>query len=757
MNFADAFSQYSDTPKASDMQVAPEIQKSRDSDRLRILKQEKADQQKSGVSDPALDAELARAGGESLVKEAKPGRFSAAFESAPVAVTPDKPVQKTGKAPPTFDTKPLTETALSVASGLGSSVIGGWRGLAHLATGGSMKSASDIVHEEAANRTYQPDEGSIAAGNVEALGSEYNPMNWPGLLGKYLGGKVVDVTGSPAAGSAVETLANVAPLPLVGKLGTGARRAAVTIEQPALRATIPVSENLDIPTIFRRRVAEPATPPATPQPAQAPRFEMADTSAPQSVSGPQIPARQPAVAPVVERVDTSAPVPVVGPEVPKFEPEAALAPEGQKLTVQEQSTRAAILNRLGIDSARKSALEGDAKAAATDFQASKLDNPQGDYLRGVIDKERESLTRHAENIVSETGGTAGLDETARMGRGNTIIAPLDGFKKWFDTNISRLYKEADAQAGGQPIEMPELHKLMGGDKADFLGTVEGQQLLHGVTARMKSLGMLDAEGKATPATIQQAERLKQYLGDQWSPRTARLIQRMKDHIDEDVMAGAGEDIYKEARAIRRMRAVTLDDPNGIAKIMDASGPEGINRAVAVEKIPDVIATMPVNQFDHIIQTLKNVPAELQPQAQAALSEIKAQMANRLLEAGSKRAGGWAARDVTKYLNANAEKLSRIFTKDELAKIQDLNDAGHILATDRSYPGAAVQQHNLVQRGAMGAIKAGSAAAGGFLGGPIGAAAGAYAGEGLANKISQGASLKAAQKRVITIKELLHGK
>lgn len=766
MSFADAFSQYADTPsRAGNVIVPPDVQQSRDAVRLRLLNEEKADQVKEGRSDPALDAELARVNGQAApVKTAQAGRFAAAFD-APAAAAAEKPApaKKPAIERPNLDTSAVGETALSVATGLGSSIIGGWRGLAHLAMGGSMKDAADMVHQETENRTYRPEEGSGADKAVQALGSDYNPLNWPSLVGKYLGGRVVDITGSPAAGTAIETLSNVAPLPLVGKMG---RRAPVTIEAP--RAAIPVAENLDVPTIFRRRAAQAAnaeTPVAAPgvpaqgvqQPIQVPRFAAVDTGAPQPVAGPQIPARQPVAGLAAEQVDTTAPAPINGPEVPKFETEAPLAQEGQKLAPQAQSDRAAVLDRLGIDSARKSAIEGDAKAAATDFQSSKLDNAQGNYLRGVFDKEREVLTQRAEKIVSDTGGTTGLDETARMGRGNTVIAPLDGFKRWFDTNISRLYKEADAQAGGNPIEMPELHKLIGGDKADFLGTVEGQQLLKGVEARMQSLGMRNAEGAATPATIQQAERLKQYLGDQWSPRTARLIQRMKDSIDEDVMAGAGEDIYKEARAIRRMRAVTLDDPNGIAKIMDASGPEGINRAVAVEKIPDVIATMPVEQFDHIIQTLKNVPAELQPQAQAALAEIKAHMANRLLEAGSKRVGGWAARDVTKYLNANAEKLSRIFTPEELAPIKDLNDAGHILATDRSYPGAAVQQHNLVRRGAMGAIKAGSAAAGGFLGGPIGAAAGAYAGEGLAGKLSEGAALKAAQKRIIPLKELLHGK
>jgi hypothetical protein len=52
--------------------------------------------------------------------------------------------------------------------------------------------------------------------------------------------------------------------------------------------------------------------------------------------------------------------------------------------------------------------------------------------------------------------------------------------------------------------------------------------------------------------------------------------------------------------------------------MDSSGPEGINRAVPVEKIADSLTGMPVDQFSHIVKTLRDAPPELQPQAQAAL-------------------------------------------------------------------------------------------------------------------------------------------
>jgi hypothetical protein len=46
--------------------------------------------------------------------------------------------------------------------------------------------------------------------------------------------------------------------------------------------------------------------------------------------------------------------------------------------------------------------------------------------------------------------------------------------------------------------------------------------------------------------------------------------------------------------------------------------------------------------------------------------------------------------VTKYLQNNAARMAQVFTPEEIAKFRNLNDAGHIVAKDQSYPGAAVQ-------------------------------------------------------------------
>lgn len=439
---------------------------------------------------------------------------------------------------------------------------------------------------------------------------------------------------------------------------------------------------------------------------------------------------------------------------PQFVDETPVAHQGQQLPIGEQARRKDILRRVGVGELRNSAVQGDAKAASTDYQMSKLDNPQGQHLSRVINSERDAIGNFAERIVEETGGTRGTGQTENLQRGQNIVAPLDGIKDFFDAGIKKLYGIADKRAQGKPFDTKAVRSIVG-DESEFLGTMEGEALLRGVKARMRSLKMTDADGTPQRTTVQQAERLKQYLGDQWTPRTSRLIKRLKEGIDDDVLSVAGEDVYARARSLRAERARILDDPNGIAKIMDAEGPQGINRAVAVERIGDVITTLPVAQFSHIVQTLNAAPPELRGPAQAALAEIKSQFANKVHEIGAKHATQWNARGVSKYLNDNSARLRVLFGEDELRKFADLNDAGHILRFDSSYPGAAVQAQNLKRAAAVEhtATALGGAAGSpfGILGAAGGAAVGRMAGAGIARRMNDKAGLKAARARTTDLR------
>jgi hypothetical protein len=442
--------------------------------------------------------------------------------------------------------------------------------------------------------------------------------------------------------------------------------------------------------------------------------------------------------------------PAVGGAVPR--PNAAPVNDGP-LPAAEQARRAQVLQDIGIQDARRSVITGDRKAGATDYQTSKLDSPAGRLLASKFDEERAALENHADSIVRGSGGTIGTDQSALYGRGNTIIGPLDSLKQWFDDRAGALYRAADEQSQGVPTSLDRFRSILADDSE--MTNSDRVHLRSAVNAYAKKLGILGDDGNLA-GNAQQAETIRKFLGENWSPANGKFVAKLKDALDEDVMSAAGGDLYGQARQMWALRKQTLDNPNGIAKIMDASGPEGINRAVPVEKIPDALAGMPVRQFGHVVDTLKNLPPELADQGQAALGEIRAQFANKVLDAGRSHKGQWNQKAVRAYLANNGERMQQVFTPEEMGKFQTLLDAGDILATDQSYPGAAAQKHNLLRTGTMHAIRTGSTSAGAALGGPIGAAVGAAVGEKAAGALGDAASLKAAQKRLVPISSLLNG-
>ena len=446
-------------------------------------------------------------------------------------------------------------------------------------------------------------------------------------------------------------------------------------------------------------------------------------------------------------------------------PEVKYAPKG-KVNLPEQNARKDILSRIGLENARQSSILGDGFAASNEFQTSKVDAPVGQLYRDTLANERAALENFGQRIVERTGGTLGMDETALYNRGTAITKPFDDFKTVLQTQMKQAYDQAKQVAGGQPSVNPSnIQKFLDTD-SNFTVNDNFMSLRRGIQSHLKENGLVDAEGRISPMTVEQAENLRKYVNSNWSNERSGIIGRIKDNIDNDVTLVAGKDVYKNARDIRTKIARLLDDPKGVAKIMDYDPQSPMNRAVPFEKIATTVERMDVDQQRHLIKLLKEMPPELRPQADAAIGQIRAQFANRILEEGSKNKGQWNAANITKYLNSNNRKLGILMEDKELAQmVKDLHDAGHILKYDPSYPGAAIQAHNLIKVGAMPLLgtlggAAGTAIGGSMfgpggaaLGGPAGAAFGAKRGQAMAEK----SALKRGQKQMVPLKDVGKGK
>lgn len=446
-------------------------------------------------------------------------------------------------------------------------------------------------------------------------------------------------------------------------------------------------------------------------------------------------------------------------------PEVKYATKG-KVNLAEQEQRKQVLQRVGLENARESSILGDGFAAANEFQTSKVDAPVGQLYRDTLANERATLENFGQKIVERTGGTLGLDETSLYDRGTRITRPFDDFKAALQTQMDQAYAQAKQVAGTQPAVIPNNIQQFLDTNSNFTVNDSFMSLRRGVESHLKENDLLDANGKVKPMTVEQAENLRKYINSNWNNERSGIIGRFKDKIDNDVTSVAGKDVYKKARDIRTKIARLLDDPKGVAKIMDYDPQSPMNRAVPFEKIASTVERMDVDQQRHLIKLLKEMPDEVRPQADAAIAEIKAQFANRILQEGSKNKGQWNAGNITKYLNDNNRKLGILMEDKELAQmVKDLHDAGHLVKYDASYPGAAIQAHNLIKLGAAPLLGTIGGAAGTAIGasmfGPGGAALGGTAGATLGAKrgvaMAEKSALKRGQKKMIPLKDVGKGK
>lgn len=463
--------------------------------------------------------------------------------------------------------------------------------------------------------------------------------------------------------------------------------------------------------------------------------------------------------PLEQAADSRAPAAAAAPAPVANQPLSFRRPADEgavsgELPPAEQAARQQILASQGIDDVRHSAITGDTKAAGSDFQTAKLDNNYGKRMSQVINGERSAIRNGADSLVERAGGSDGMEGSDLYNRGGTIGKAADKFDDYLTGEISKNYDEATARLGGKPIPaLTETQNYMKANKSNFLGTVEGKQLLEGIEARMKELGFKGDNDTFNPPSVEQAERFRQYLGEQWTPRTGRLVSALKDSLDNDVAAAAGEDVYQKARALNAMRDNLVRSPKLVSSLLAPA--DGLNRSVPIENIPKTITSAPVDQVQHLVTTLKKmgkVNPELAQSSADALNEVRSQFANEYRAAGNTTEGMWNAKGGSKYLQTNNMKMASVFSPEEMQAFKNHNDAAAILKMDRSYPGAAAQKHNFVIGGALKGVEH----LGGVAGATMGHIPGAVVGLGaqkVAGKIDDALMERNVESRIVNLSRL----
>lgn len=407
-----------------------------------------------------------------------------------------------------------------------------------------------------------------------------------------------------------------------------------------------------------------------------------------------------------------------------------------------------VLDAIGIprDQRRLGAQTGNRQQIQNEVMIGKLEGAE--KMRDQFNMEAQKLGDYAISIQRDTGGTVGASP---LQRGEAISAPLEGYQNWYKQQIKSLYDAADesAAASGIEINLNKLNAILH-TSSEFAGKAENAAIRRGLRAYLKEQGMIDAEGNLIGTSAKAAEQVKQYLNSQWSPQNKGLIGKLKGAIDDDVLSTLPEDIYGNARAMRRQYAEIFEDPKGIAQILDIAGPDGINRAISLDVLPDTLANWAARnsaQFRHVVKTLENLPTEeLQNAGKQAVNEIRSHVVEKIIgknvdtnEAALGNPVQWKGTDDTlgRLMAPYRGKLSDIIGEDVANKLETLKIGARILRPyDPNPSGTATAGINLKTGGfAEKALKGAGAAIGGITSGPTGAYVGSEAAGKIAGRVT----------------------
>ena len=436
-------------------------------------------------------------------------------------------------------------------------------------------------------------------------------------------------------------------------------------------------------------------------------------------------------------------VAIIEPPAPEPINRAELSP----LKPNEISTNEALLNRVGIENIRNSAVEMNPKEATSQYLTAKAE--QGPYGQGMTDQinyEKNALTNHFGKIEADLGGIVprtgtGFEVTDRIEAGRKIKTAADEALTSHQEETKRLYNKASEEVGNVPVGLDSLKGYL--DKRSNFVQAPEKSLRKGVVDYLGEQELLDKQGNVKPMTVKQSEDLRKFINSQYNYETKNKVGDLVHLIDDDVFKNVQGDTYEQARSHFAKGKEIFDNPKAMRDLLSD---EGVNQKIADEKVLNKIVTLDESQFKHMIDVFQETGKT------QALDQVKTSLINRIKEAGQSAANEpWNSIAAAKERAKLSEKLRVAFSDapELLQKIDDGIAAGNITYIPTKYPGAAVQKHLLqnkfVDIGIRRAFGSMGGAAGAFFGNPVTAAGGAMAGEAVGGKVSQAVTKSGQQK------------
>jgi hypothetical protein len=453
-------------------------------------------------------------------------------------------------------------------------------------------------------------------------------------------------------------------------------------------------------------------------------------------------------------------------------PQVKLSKVAQDVTPEEQAVRANIAQQIYPDGVRNGVITGNENTLRDEVAAAKTPNqtPATQVIRSQIANEQQALSDFAEQRVNATGASPTIGSNEERGRviNDALYGPDNSLTSYLSDAKKQIYDTARATAGDNPITTghvdalfndPQFQagvRLRGNDSA-----LSGAQDLINLARTTGFRDPVSGEMYA-PGSVAAWDAVRKSMNANWSPATAGTIREVNGAIDQDIAATGGQEMYKLGDRIHQVEK-TLLDSRGIGSVLGEYDANGIKTGPSLESIPAKLNSMPLDQWQHIHDTLDDlsrgqirgapdgmppVPQEVQDAAAQARSEMDGALARSVYEAGSDKAGVWNQNSVNKTLTSSVgQKIVRNFPPDEVQAFHTLNYGGQIMPGVHSYEGAGNQLARLGQPGFVEKyVPRAAMTTGAAIGGAIPIPGAGYVGGKLGETLGQKFSSAAAGKR-----------
>lgn len=457
-------------------------------------------------------------------------------------------------------------------------------------------------------------------------------------------------------------------------------------------------------------------------------------------------------------------------------PQVKLSKVAQDVTPEEQAVRAKIANEIMGENAgtvRTGVITGNENTLRDEYAAAKTPNqtPITQALKAQIANEQQALANYAEQRVNATGASQSIGTNDERGRiiNDAIYGPDASLSSYLQNAKRSIYDAARATQGNNPIQTQHVDTLFNDPQFQAGVRLRGNESALGGAQDLINLarttGFRDpVTGEMyAPGSVGAWDAVRKSINSNWSPSTAGTIREINGAIDRDTAAAGGNEMYKLGDRIHQVEK-TLLQSKGIGSVLGEYDANGVKTGTPLENIPSKLNSMPIDQWQHIHDTLDDlsrgqirgapenmppVPTEVQQAAAQAKAEMDGALARSVYEAGATKAGVWNQNSVNKVLNSSiGQKIMRNFSPDEVQAFHTLNYGGQIMPGVHSYEGAGNQLARLNKPGFVEKYAPSTAAtAGATIGSHVPIPGATWAGAALGEKAGTKLSDIAAGRRM----------